>query len=238
MHLHRYFKSSNQGPNQTHRISAQGKTCNFQALPLPLPPATSKLISREKPFPGIELFVKDGMAALSRQSPSRTEHMVDRTLFIEAMRHVAQSVTVVTTIGENGATGATVSAFSSLSADPPSVLVCLRSDSRIGLAVAGNRVFCVNVLPEGAAALAERFSGRFDVEQPDRFGAIDHVEGPTGPLLSGATAFECTLAKIITHGSHDICIGNVTKVTKRGTSPLAYMDGGFKVVRPQAKLEE
>ena len=164
--------------------------------------------------------------------------MVDRALFIEAMRHVAQSVTVVTTIGENGATGATVSAFSSLSADPPSVLVCLRSDSRIGLAVERNQVFCVNVLPEGAAAFAERFAGRFDADQPDRFDAIDHVEGPTGPVLSGATAFECTLDKLIIHGSHDICIGNVKKVTKSRTSPLVYMDGGFQVVRPEIKSEE
>ena len=92
--------------------------------------------------------------------------MVDRSLFIEAMRHVAQSVTVVTTQGADGCTGATVSAFSSLSADPPSVLVCLRSDSRIGLAVGRNRVFCVNVLPEGASALAGRFAGRFDDEEP------------------------------------------------------------------------
>ena len=99
--------------------------------------------------------------------------MVDSSLFIEAMRHVAQSVTVVTTQGEDGPTGATVSAFSSLSADPPSVLVCLRSDSRIGLAVGRNQVFCVNVLPEGASALAGHFAGRFDAEEPNRFGAID-----------------------------------------------------------------
>jgi len=159
--------------------------------------------------------------------------MVDRSLFIEAMRHVAQSVTVVTTLGEDGPTGATVSAFSSLSADPPSVLVCLRSDSRIGLAVGRNRVFCVNVLPEGASALAGRFAGRFDAEEPDRFGAIDCRHSASGPVISGATAFECTVDKIITHGSHDICIGNVTAITNAATAPLAYMDGGFQVIRPE-----
>jgi|TARA_B110000093_G_C12950801_1_gene402477 flavin reductase len=161
--------------------------------------------------------------------------MVDRTLFTEAMRHVAQSVTVVTTKGKNGAAGATVSAFSSLSADPPSVLICLRSDSRIALAVKENQVYCVNILPEGAGELAERFAGRFDEEQPDRFGAIKCVDGPSGAILDGATAFECTLDKIISHGSHDICIGNVTAITHRGTRPLAYMDGAFQVVRPVEK---
>jgi flavin reductase (DIM6/NTAB) family NADH-FMN oxidoreductase RutF len=162
--------------------------------------------------------------------------MVDRTLFIEAMRHVAQSVTVVTTKGKNGAAGATVSAFSSLSADPPSVLICLRSDSRIALAVNQNKAYCVNILPEGAGELAERFAGRFDIEQPDRFGAIKCVDGPSGAILDGATAFDCALEKIISHGSHDICIGNVTAITHRGTRPLAYMDGSFQIVRPVTKI--
>ena len=145
--------------------------------------------------------------------------MVDRKLFTEAMRHVAQSVTVVTTKGKNGAAGATVSAFSSLSADPPSVLICLRSDSRIALAVNENRVYCVNILPEGAGELAERFAGRFDEEQPDRFGAIKCVDGPSGAILDGATAFECALEKIISHGSHDICIGNVPRFEERSNVP-------------------
>ena len=162
--------------------------------------------------------------------------MVDRKLFTEAMRHVAQSVTVVTTKGKNGAAGATVSAFSSLSADPPSVLICLRSDRRIALAVNENRVYSVNILPEGAGELAERFAGRFDEEQPDRFGAIKCVDGPSGAILDGATAFECALEKIISHGSHDICIGNVTAITHRGTRPLANMDGSFQIVRPVTKI--
>ena len=158
--------------------------------------------------------------------------MVNRTLFIEAMRHVAQSITIVTTVGENGSTGATVSAFSSLSADPPSVLVCLKSDSRIGLAVAKNKVFCVNILPEESRDLAERFAGRFDAESPDRFRAIKSANTPSGAVLDGAVAFECKLDKIVTHGSHDICIGNVTTITHNDIRPLAYMDGMFHKVRP------
>ena len=158
--------------------------------------------------------------------------MVNRTLFIEAMRNVAQSVTIVTTMGENGSTGATVSAFSSLSADPPSVLVCLKSDSRIGLAVAQNKVFCVNVLPESARDLAERFAGQFDTEQPDRFGAIKSTNTSSGAVLDGALAFECSLDKIISHGSHSICIGNVSAINHSNISPLVYMDGMFHIVRP------
>ena len=70
-----------------------------------------------------------------------------RDAFITAMRQVAATVTVVTTDGPAGQSGATVSAFTSLSADPPSVLVCLKADSRIAKAVRDNGVFCVNILP-------------------------------------------------------------------------------------------
>jgi flavin reductase (DIM6/NTAB) family NADH-FMN oxidoreductase RutF len=52
-------------------------------------------------------------------------------------------------------------------------------------------------------------------------------------VLSGATAFECTVDQIITHGSHDIFIGNVTAITNAATPPLAYMDGSFQIVRPE-----
>ena len=57
--------------------------------------------------------------------------MLGRDNFLQAMRRVASSVTVVTTDGPHGRHGATVSAFCSVSADPPSVLICLRADSRI-----------------------------------------------------------------------------------------------------------
>ena len=61
--------------------------------------------------------------------------LVSRERFVGAMREVAASVTVVTTDGPCGRHGATVSAFSSVSADPPTVLVCLHADSRIAKAV-------------------------------------------------------------------------------------------------------
>ena len=85
-----------------------------------------------------------------------------RQAFIDAMRQVASTVTVVTTDGPEGQAGATVSAFTSLSADPPSVLVCLKADTRIALAVQGNGVFCVNILPEDAVEVAKAFAGMFD----------------------------------------------------------------------------
>lgn len=159
-----------------------------------------------------------------------------RDAFIGAMRQVAATVTVVTTDGPAGKAGATVSAFTSLSADPPSVLVCLKADSGIARAVAANGTFCVNILPEDADHLARRFAGMFDADSPDRFEGVEVVDTEYGPLLPRATAFSCSLTHRHVHGSHAICIGDVTGISDAGERPLTYMSGSFHIVRPKAQV--
>lgn len=155
-----------------------------------------------------------------------------REAFLTAMRQVAATVTVVTTDGPAGKAGATVSAFTSLSADPPSVLVCLKSDSSIAKAVSSNGAFCVNILPEDAIEVAKRFAGMFDAHQPNRFEGLDISDTEFGPLLPRATAFSCSLTHRHVHGSHAICIGDVTGISNAGERPLTYMSGSFHIVRP------
>ncbi|KIC17352.1 flavin oxidoreductase [Leisingera sp. ANG-Vp] len=162
--------------------------------------------------------------------------MADRDAFIAAMRQVASSVTVVTTDGPAGAAGATVSAFSSLSADPPSVLVCLRSGSRIARAVTANEAFCVNVLPEHASGTAQTFAGHLDHLCDDRFQGIALTSSRSGPVLDGATAFICTVGNTLVHGTHTIIVGNAMDIQNTGLRPLTYMDGAFHAVRPQQPL--
>src|SRR6056297_3656043 len=113
----------------------------------------------------MEYGLAHGDAASDTQTTGRSDDRpmsTHRQNFIDAMRQVASTVTVVTTDGPAGQAGATVSAFSSLSADPPSVLVCLKDDSRIAKAVRENGVFCVNVLPEDAVKTAQSFAGAYD----------------------------------------------------------------------------
>ncbi|NCQ23832.1 MAG: flavin reductase [Rhodobacteraceae bacterium CG17_big_fil_post_rev_8_21_14_2_50_63_15] len=157
---------------------------------------------------------------------------VERAAFIAAMRQVAATVTVVTTDGPFGLAGATVSAFTSLSADAPSVLVCLRSDSQIARRVTENRGFCVNVLPEDAVEIARAFAGPSPVDSAERFRGLDLTADVHGPILPRATAFSCILTDQMHHGSHAICIGSVTRLTIAGEMPLAYLSGGYHIVRP------
>jgi len=157
----------------------------------------------------------------------------EREAFIRAMRAVATSVTVVTTEGTSGMHGATVSAFTSLSADPPSVLICLKTDSRIARAVTDNGVFCVNVLPDGDRAVADRFAGRFDDIQPDRFEGVDRADfAGTGPAIGGSTAFACKVHGKSEYASHTVFIGEVVDIRIGDCAPLTYLDGGYGSVSP------
>ena len=155
-----------------------------------------------------------------------------RTDFLTAMRNVANSVTVVTTDGPGGKQGATVSSFCSVSADPPTLLVCLNSDSRINKAVSQNKEFCVNVLPQGCDEIALKFAGVYDKDSPDRFSGIDVKADLKGSaVLANATSFSCTTEQEISSGSHVVFIGHVTEIFHGKQNPLIYLDGKFKKIQ-------
>lgn len=163
---------------------------------------------------------------------SKDDHGIaaaSRELFIRGMRQVAHSVAVVTTTGVAGRHGATVSAFSSVSADPPQLLVCLRSASRIAAAVEANTLFCLNILPARHPHLAERFSGNHDTTVGDRFEGVEfHEEGGKWVVLAHATAFGCEISDRLISGTHTIFIGQVKAVQTSAEEPLTYQQGRYR----------
>lgn len=156
---------------------------------------------------------------------SENQNTADRDDFIHAMRDVACSVTVVTTDGENGRHGATVSAFCSVSADPPTLLVCLKADSKIAEVVGANAKFNVNVLDASLPNVALRFSGAQDPNVADRFDGIDTVEPD---VLAGSRVFECDVKDIHRSGSHNIILGHVRGIRGGISEPLVYLNGQFR----------
>jgi flavin reductase (DIM6/NTAB) family NADH-FMN oxidoreductase RutF len=159
---------------------------------------------------------------------------VPRDAFIRAMRMVASSVTVVTTDGPAGRHGATVSAFTSVSADPPTILVCLRADSRIANAVQENGQLCVNVLPAESRAIADRFAGKDDTWLEDRFSGIDCYGRPgAAPQIDGATIFAGSVEQSVLSGSHRIFIIRIAVVREGTDQPLTYLDGAYHRVVPE-----
>ena len=166
-----------------------------------------------------------------------TMHDVERGQFLNAMRGVANSVCVVTTDGIAGRHGATVSAFCSVSADPPTVLVCLHGQSRIARMVAENGIFAVNILPEGAEDIATRFAGADDAQINDRFDGIE-IEVASAPGITGATVLQCETTQEIPSASHQVFIGRVTAIYGGGAAPLIYHSGHFSrlnAIQPESR---
>ena len=144
--------------------------------------------------------------------------------FVETMRSAATGVTIVTTDGSAGRYGVTVSAFSSVSAEPPLVLVCINRSSPVSAALSRNQCFAVNVLSTSQQSFADSFAGRPGTYAPYEFGAARWSQFTTGaPILSGAVAgLDCALIATVAAGTHRIFIGRVVDVATAATDPLLY----------------
>lgn len=133
-------------------------------------------------------------------------------------------VAVVTaSIGEERH-GSTVNAFTSLTLDPPQVLLCLADTSRTWSAIERSRSFAVNLL----AADQEEIARVFASKEPDKFGGLDWSPGAGGaPVLAGAVgAFECELADAIRNHSHWIVVGRVVGLSAdQARDPLLFVRG-------------
>ena len=159
---------------------------------------------------------------------SRPDAAVDSQRFREAMARFASGVTVVTTIDEDAKVpvGFTASAFSSLSLDPPLVLVCLArsADCYPAFATAGS--MAVSILRVDQQDVALRFATR----GADKFGptALVHGEVTGLPLIRDALAHvECELWDRFDGGDHVILVGKVLLARVADGEPLLHFNRRF-----------
>src|SRR5438067_6517506 len=150
--------------------------------------------------------------------------------FRDALGAFATGVTVVTTQGPEHPYGMTANSFSSVSLDPPLVLVCVRSGSDGSAAIERNRVFAVNVLRADHEPLSRYFASRERPRGREGFEQIPHRPGATGcPLLEVAAAhLDCRLAATYEAGDHLIFIGEVVALfADPAARPLLYHQGRY-----------
>ena len=156
--------------------------------------------------------------------PDESSETVGGDVFVQAMRGAATGVNIVTTDGTAGRFGLTVSAFSSVSAEPPMVLVCINRRSPACTAMHKNRRFCVNVLSEAQRAIADSFAGDPATGRAYDFGVASWTVSQTGsPILDKSIAsFDCAVATVIDAGSHSIFVAQVTGSNAGDDAPLLY----------------
>ena len=146
--------------------------------------------------------------------------------FKNAMRRFATGVTVVTSVKNGEPRGVTVSAFASVSLEPPTVLICVNREARSYLFISTSKIFCVNVLSANQQALAQRFAARIRERQ---FEGVDYFIDRTGAaVLRGVLAYvDCEVVEEHHAGSHSVFIGRAVSLGVHGGSPLGYFDGRY-----------
>ena len=146
--------------------------------------------------------------------------------FKDALSRFASGVTIVTTKDAAGKLhGITVSAFCSVSLDPPMVLICIEKTTVSHYAFEESGVYVVNILRDDQAAASEKFATPF----ADKFEDVDHHLGIEGiPILTDALAsLECRLTFSYHGGDHSIFVGEVENVTFHDGEPLVYFRGSY-----------
>ena len=154
---------------------------------------------------------------------------IDQVRFRTAMGHFASGVTVVTTRDGDEPVGLTVSAFCSLSLDPPLVLICIDQNVTSHDAISSAGRFAVNILGTEQEELSRRFASRMD----DKFEGVGTTQGLGGvPLLSGSLAnVECRLRDRLPGGDHTIFVGEVENVEIGEGEPLLYFRSGYREIQ-------
>lgn len=153
--------------------------------------------------------------------------------FLGAMAGATTQVTVVTTDGSAGRFGVTVSAFASVSAEPPLVLVCINRRSPCVEGILENGVFCVNLLGKGQREHADCFAGRPGAMEPYSFDEGWQTHETGAPVLQDTTAsFECTVHSHHDEGTHRIFIGRVVKTHASDNPSLAFSRRAYMALGP------
>ena len=149
------------------------------------------------------------------------------------MRSLAAAVNVVTAVHAGHRYGMTATAVCSVSAEPPSLLVCINKSTSTHAAILKSEAFCVNVLRADDRELSSAFSGAQSGDS--RFKQRDWARLATGSpvLIDALVSFDCRVVRSLVHGTHTIFIGQVEQLLfgKKG-KPLLYAEGQYARLSP------
>jgi flavin reductase (DIM6/NTAB) family NADH-FMN oxidoreductase RutF len=147
----------------------------------------------------------------------------------DAMRQLVSGVCVVTAgVGEDR-TGATVTSATSLSIDPPTMIVCLNHKASVLPIIRHHRHFCINILADNHQEIAERFAGRTGLQGAARYSGIRWSGLSTGAaaLDDALAAIDCRLDRDVDWYSHAVVLGSVEQMRVGTGNALVYSHGRY-----------
>lgn len=168
------------------------------------------------------------MADIMELSAEKPLEHVSVEAFRDGMACLAGAVNIVTTDGPGGRAGLTASAVCSVTAEPPTLLVCVNRSSSAAPAFQVNEAVCVNTVGPAHQELAMRFGGKTPMD--DRFALASWGRGPSGaPVLDGAVvSFDCRVTGRNVVGSHEVLFCEIVEIARAPDTPaLAYFARKF-----------
>jgi flavin reductase (DIM6/NTAB) family NADH-FMN oxidoreductase RutF len=171
-------------------------------------------------------------SVMTSSTGSRTA--VPDEVFRDVIGRFASGVTVITTTADGADHGTTASAVSSLSMNPPMLLICLNKTSDTQAAILRSGAFAVNILAEDQGQVAYQFAKKGQ----DKFAGVGLVRGRSGiPLVENALAhLECEVDETVTGGTHTVFLARVKEAAGKEGAPLTYFRGRFG--RLESALDE
>lgn len=163
-----------------------------------------------------------------------SEAAVDEAGFRAAMGSFATGVSVMTSELHGGPHGMTANAVSSVSLDPPLVLVCVDRGALMAGAVRDTGWFALSFLAEDQAELSDRFADPDRPEGEAGFAGVDTSTARTGARIVDRAAgwVDCEVHEILDGGDHHIVVGRAVAVGDSSRAPLLYTRGAYGALRP------
>ena len=155
---------------------------------------------------------------------------IEKNQLRQVMGHFATGVTIITTVNKEGQMhGLTANAFTSVSLDPPLLLISVDKKAESWPAFEESKVFTVNILADDQEALSRKFA----VSGGNKFEGVSYKIGANGaPILDGALAYlECKVTTAIDGGDHTIYLGEIEQAeTSVEGRPLLFFRGGYREI--------
>jgi flavin reductase (DIM6/NTAB) family NADH-FMN oxidoreductase RutF len=151
-----------------------------------------------------------------------------KSTFRASMRRLASAVAVVTVQGDDDFVGMAATSVTSLTLDPPAVLVCVNRTAGLHSCLAVGTPICINLLSSHQSDVSTAFGG--GLPRAERFSVGRWGRDAHGlPALDEAQAnLSCVVESIVAYGTHSIVVARVAEVRLGGpVSPLIYQDGAY-----------